>query len=64
MEKSPQTSADGSAGETARVHLTPCACAAGRRRSRSFLRSLDLMTLPTRAQTACLLRDSNPMEPH
>ena len=62
--KSPQTSADGSAGGTARVHLAPCACAAGRRRSRSFLRSLDFTTLPTQAQTAGLLRDANPMEPH
>ena len=64
VQKSPQTSADGSAGETARVHLAPCACAAGRRRSRSFLRSLDFTTLPTQAQTALLLRDANPKEPY
>ena len=62
--KSPQTSADGSAGETARVHLAPCACAAGRRRSRSLLRSLNPTTLPTQAQTAFSPRDANPMEPH
>ena len=36
-KKSPQTSADGSACETARVHLAPCACAAGRRQSRSLV---------------------------
>ena len=49
VAKSPQTSADGSAGETARVHLAPCACAAGRRQSRTFQRSLDHTTLPTQA---------------